>query len=49
MSAILTLLVIWFVISIPVALFVGAVFTLSKQSAEVDSTVNSTIEVVQDI
>lgn len=50
MSAILTLLLVWFVISIPVAFFVGAVFTLSKRSEEVEanSEMTQTIEATQD-
>ena len=49
MAAVISLLVVWFIISIPVALFVGAVFTLSKQPVEADSVTNQTTEVIQDI
>lgn len=40
MSAILILLVIWFVVSIPTAFFIGAVFGLAKKTSyytEVDA------------
>lgn len=50
MSALITLLVVWFVISIPVAFFVGAVFALSKRSTEVEShsVSNQSVEVTQE-
>lgn len=49
MSAILTLLFIWFLISIPVALFVGAVFTFSKRTDEAEVESIQTIETTQEI
>ena len=49
MSALISLLVVWFVISIPVAFFVGAVFALSKRSTEVEGNSNSQpVEVAQE-
>ena len=49
MSALISLLLVWFVISIPVAFFVGAVFTLSKKSDEVEvGLVNKASEVAHD-
>lgn len=49
MSAILTLLLIWFLISIPVAFFVGAVFTLSKRSDKSETEAIQTMETTQEI
>jgi len=52
MSAVISLLVIWFIISIPVAFFVGAVFTLSNRASsevEAESSSQTTSEVAQDI
>jgi hypothetical protein len=50
MSAIVSLLVIWFLISIPIAFFVGAVFTFSKKTAEeeLDTTANQNVNVTQE-
>lgn len=51
MSEVINLLVIWFIISIPVAFFIGAIFTLSNQSSEVEveSQTQTTSDVIQDI
>lgn len=35
MQSILILLVVWFLVSIPVALFIGAVFALSSRDEEI--------------